>query len=261
MRSIFEYWAVVERPGYEIIGASPWQGREGGTVKPRPPQQIEPMLSLRAGYSVNLLYDADYIPLSEYPGLFMLFAQMERDQDMVLAFAHMFGRLGLLEIVALPTVQREHVVAERVDWLDKLDTFEGRYLCFAEPLRRWYEEMDHLRDAVMLWDRFRDEPTNTIVAKELRSRVRERLSNVNPTLHFEEARPQLCVSITPSTLSEALWLQLALAIDGRKDFKRCPTCGQWFEIGKYGTRRDKKYCSGACKQKAYDKRRTAKPTP
>jgi hypothetical protein len=65
--------------------------------------------------------------------------------------------------------------------------------------------------------------------------------------------PKLC--IRPTTLLNALWTQLALAIDGRQSLRSCIECKRWFAIESNRGRSDKEYCSDACRMRAYRKRK------
>ena len=84
-------------------------------------------------------------------------------------------------------------------------------------------------------------------------------------LHIEGLSPyvemtndgRLEVAIKPDKLIQALWFQFAQAVELRKNYKACSSCGNWFEVSKYGSRRDKKYCSARCRQAAYDARQRA----
>jgi hypothetical protein len=58
----------------------------------------------------------------------------------------------------------------------------------------------------------------------------------------------------PNTLIGALWLQVAQAIDGHKQFRRCEFCRSWFELAPDKARADKLYCSQACRSSAYRRR-------
>lgn len=66
---------------------------------------------------------------------------------------------------------------------------------------------------------------------------------------------QLEVSIRPMNLLAAMWLQFAQSLDGRQKLNVCKHCGAWFDIGKWGSRRDRKYCSNKCRQAAYGERK------
>jgi hypothetical protein len=72
---------------------------------------------------------------------------------------------------------------------------------------------------------------------------------------------RLC--IRPETLLDALWTQLAQAIDGSQSLQNCIVCKQWFTIRAGQGRSDKEYCSDACRMRAYRKlkgRAARKPT-
>jgi len=63
----------------------------------------------------------------------------------------------------------------------------------------------------------------------------------------------LGVRIVPADLLGALWLQLARAIEGDKQYRKCEyrDCGKWFEISKggdtAGKRADAQYCEPRCR--------------
>src|SRR5262249_40548289 len=65
--------------------------------------------------------------------------------------------------------------------------------------------------------------------------------------------PKLC--IRPVTLQEALWTQLVLAIDKNVNLGACVQCRKWFTLEAGRGRPDKKYCSNACRMRAYRKRK------
>lgn len=48
------------------------------------------------------------------------------------------------------------------------------------------------------------------------------------------------------SLIAAMWLQLALAIDGEREYRPCPVCGRWWDATK--ARSDKLTCSDRCRK-------------
>jgi hypothetical protein len=54
--------------------------------------------------------------------------------------------------------------------------------------------------------------------------------------------------VCPTNLLSAMWLQLALAIDGDRSYRRCRSCPKWFEVG-LTKRRDALTCSDACRKR------------
>ena len=68
-------------------------------------------------------------------------------------------------------------------------------------------------------------------------------------------RQQLRFVITPTSLISAMWLQLSIAVDGNRNYRICEDCRRWFEVGAEA-RSDAKFCSNACRQKTYRKRKS-----
>jgi len=74
---------------------------------------------------------------------------------------------------------------------------------------------------------------------------------VTPT--FEDMEPkQMGFELSPDSLLGALWLQMAQAVSSNKEYRRCLECGIAFEISLEvtGYRRNRRYCSDACRMKA-----------
>jgi hypothetical protein len=67
------------------------------------------------------------------------------------------------------------------------------------------------------------------------------------------------IRLTPQNLQAALWLQFADAIAGEKHRRQCRQCKRYFEVSEPGegrrSRRDKAWCSDACRAAAYRERR------
>jgi hypothetical protein len=72
--------------------------------------------------------------------------------------------------------------------------------------------------------------------------------------HHGQLRPR----IVPRDLLGCLYLQLSRAIDGNREYRQCPVCQRWFELGR-GTRSDRLHCSNKCKQVAYRERQELSP--
>ena len=75
-----------------------------------------------------------------------------------------------------------------------------------------------------------------------------RLSNKRtPSIPDRHVHFQWC----PKDLRAALWLQLAMTIEGEKEYRQCAQCEAWFEVNPPGDRVDKHYCSTKCRSAAY----------
>jgi len=58
------------------------------------------------------------------------------------------------------------------------------------------------------------------------------------------------LALKATNLRGFLWLQLALAVDGNRQYRRCRECGKLYERA----RSDREYCGDACKQRAHRKK-------
>jgi hypothetical protein len=76
-----------------------------------------------------------------------------------------------------------------------------------------------------------------------------------PRLAWDAQGSRLGLRLVPETLLGAMWLQFALAVSGGKAFRRCAACGEWFELSPKVGRKDKLFCSGACRTRSHRGRR------
>jgi hypothetical protein len=65
------------------------------------------------------------------------------------------------------------------------------------------------------------------------------------------------LNIIPNRLLSALWLQLARAITGSKQYRSCRECGKWFELSgdDDGRTARRMFCSDPCKSRDYRRRK------
>lgn len=68
----------------------------------------------------------------------------------------------------------------------------------------------------------------------------------------------LSLYIVPKNLLGALWLQLALAIEENRQYRRCSQCQGWFEVAAKARRPSTTYCSPRCRLQAYRGRQSVK---
>jgi hypothetical protein len=59
----------------------------------------------------------------------------------------------------------------------------------------------------------------------------------------------LALHARPRTLLAAMWLQLALAIEGGVQYQRCEQCGDWFRVKTRAPRESTRFCKTACRVK------------
>jgi len=73
----------------------------------------------------------------------------------------------------------------------------------------------------------------------------------------QQAQQALGFGFQPTNLLAGLWLQLAQAVCADVDYSKCSDCDNWFDTsrGLQGKRSDARYCSNACRSRAYRKRK------
>jgi hypothetical protein len=78
---------------------------------------------------------------------------------------------------------------------------------------------------------------------------------IDTRLEYDEATRRMAMITLPNSLAGAIWLQFAQAVDARTDFRRCAECRRWFKVAPDAARSDKSYCGGACRARAYRRRK------
>ncbi len=136
-----------------------------------------------------------------------------------------------------------------------------------ETVEFWYRQIDRMRTAVKTWQKDRDKDLSRFVSDfsvHLKISGRkfffEEQHELIPASIFlgkteDPTRPRL--RIEPKHLLAAMWLELALAVEGNTNYRPCDVCPTWFEVAPGSGREDKKYCSDACRMRAYRKRKSA----
>lgn len=269
-------WAVDEA-GYSIVA-----GRISGTSDPQDAVRDLVVPNDQRWRPERRLYN----PLVDHKGLFREFAEIhtgppfDRYEEEVVRFADQYGPLGLEQTVITTDSGEEFHGELQADWgaeitamrqcLDLWDAFADAEL---EPIRstirfeesgvvyepsdsdsfftiasqNWYPEVwefirpgDHFDAAICF--------VQQAVNRRLAGRVSPRLLwNDDRTIELHQV---------PSNLAGVMWLQLALAIDGRKSYRRCRSDGKWIEISQDGARATRQFCSDACRSREYRRRRT-----
>lgn len=124
----------------------------------------------------------------------------------------------------------------------------------GERLNDWLEEAAKVRRAVDMWEALR-------VGGGQRQKLDEATlmdlvdAGLGPAgrlaLDYRGDQGGLALVLKPADLLGAMWLELALAIDGDKKHRQCPACSSWFEIDPDVHRSNAKYCSDACKSRQW----------
>ena len=136
-----------------------------------------------------------------------------------------------------------------------------------ETVEFWYRQIDRMRTAVKAWKKDRDKDLSRFVSRfssylGIRGRkffIDEQDELVPASIFLGKTedltRPRL--RIEPKHLLAAMWLELALAVEGNTNYRPCDVCPTWFEVAPGSGREDKMYCSDACRMRAYRKRKAA----
>lgn len=204
-------------------------------------------------------------------GLFRGFADVPLEPEPIRAWAEEHGFLGALEDIRLPdgeTLAGEPLrrwLLEIVDMRDVLRLWDDWK---RHDYNRLAKEPIVQRFAEVRGDRLPLDPRTD--RSPILAAAREAIG-FKVTAHFQAAqgsasyiRPlpvqlrlevgpdrPFALHLAPRSLLGALWLQVALAIDGNKEYKRCPRCGTWWEVQPDIARTNRVYCSTACKQAAW----------
>jgi hypothetical protein len=183
-----------------------------------------------------------YRPMDRpYAALFREFADLNYlDKSAILAFATRYGSLGI------PTQQQGVRVREK-------SGARWDHNAYGEPYLGWAVEVCLMREGLRLDGRKRVPTEKARRAQWLFNRHLQRLQG---RIGFDDAgQPRL--KIEPLTLISAMWLQLALATSGDKQFVACKFCHRMFEISteQTGFRSHREFCTDSCKTKDYRKRR------
>jgi len=185
-------------------------------------------------------YHRSYRPLEERTGLFRELAELKPTKAEILVFANRCGQL------------------DRLANLDSGTAF-GLRRVRGEKLEDWKKEIQALGKAVTLWDTIasgRKEELADLRAKldlplvPLAARRRLQLDQADPAM----VTLGMIQGTTDAYLQEHVAAKFAAAVDGLKNFAKCPQCGTPFEKSRdpsTGKRTDARFCSPRCRVNHY----------
>lgn len=234
--------------------------------------------------------DYDYDPyLSRYGGMFLNLASVDGTVESAEGFAHRFGRLGISEplpvtLLAAPGAAIGH--GEHLDlWCDCALAMRlgvsAWHLCNPHATTRDTRAADafikaNLRVVFGAGSKYQlvelpelkrlEWPIGGMDRRlELRGHRREAMASLLAQLAsaflaggttaelVASPSARLELRIRTGSLWQFMWLQLAQAASGRREFDTCDHCGRFYEIGSKKSRKDRDYCTKSCKQMAYRK--------
>ena len=122
-----------------------------------------------------------------------------------------------------------------------------------EYVDTWYYAMMEMRRAVTAWEKAKTTGDFGPIIQSISRLTRPIGANI--LLREDPANGAARLCLRPPTLLDALWTQLALALDGSEYLRTCVECKKWFTISAGQGRSDKEYCTNACRMRAYRERK------
>ena len=180
------------------------------------------------------------LPCARQPALHQIFAECPPDPERILSLA---GRYGLLTVPIPRTPAPGQIV--------KADALP------PEPVEIWRKEIQALRTCTELWDSIANGRESATARERLGRKISEHLARV--PFYLRACEQGFCYC--PVNLSAALWQRFAAEVAGLLHPIRCaaPNCGRWFLLGT-AVRSDKRFCSNACKNRAFRRNQTPQET-
>lgn len=244
-----------------------------------------------AQFAMADLRQSRYAPFDEQTGLFRNFAEIHSDKD-IITFANRFGPLGADLSTAIVDVVPEEPwkMGTSLFWAEPIEYWRaeaedmarviilseliqaGDRTVFTTQLTRGAARLkiktgsphDKRLEKVWILAKKAEDPEQfqkiaqtgqqdwpeRLLAQWLESGLHGR-TNFGVTGTITGLAP----TMTPMGLIGALWLQATLAIAGKANFLQCRECRTWFEVSTKVARPDKRFCSNACRMRAYRQRK------
>lgn len=244
-----------------------------------------------AQFAMSDLKHGRYVPFDDQTGLFRDFATLQSEAE-IIAFANHFGPLGADLSIAIVDVVPEETWKKSIAlyWAEPIELWKAEALDMARVVSLWdlIQVGDRSVFAAKLTRgaaRLRVKTGSSgskhlekewVIAKKADNpELFQKISQIDeqgwPELLLAQwledglrgrtdfgvsgAISGLAPTMTPKGLIGALWLQATLAISGKVDFLQCRECRTWFEVSTKEARPDKRFCSNACRMRAYRKRK------
>lgn len=85
-------------------------------------------------------------------------------------------------------------------------------------------------------------------------KIHEHLENIPVEVRWDKAESRPSLQVAPRNLLEGIWLQFADVVHNKKPIRQCDQCEKWFDPTAGRGRKDRIFCSNACRSKAYRER-------
>lgn len=97
-------------------------------------------------------------------------------------------------------------------------------------------------------------PARLYLQRAINAALKENVTNM---LLFKDDWSGQHNVVVPKDLLSAMWLQLALAIEGNHKYRKCAVCKKPFQVGVSERGKPKTFCSDACRSKDYRQKKKA----
>jgi hypothetical protein len=141
--------------------------------------------------------------------------------------------------------------------LRKVIKWSNTGVAYAEGQHRMtIASINHQPDLIA---RFRSGELSKPAMHVVQSGINEQLKGrISPRLLWDDTG-RLALHHVPADLLSAMWLQFALAVDGDRQYTQCEDCRKWFAVATPGAgRKDKQFCSSACRARKWRQDRLEK---
>jgi hypothetical protein len=97
-------------------------------------------------------------------------------------------------------------------------------------------------------------PAELFLQQKLNEALGKTTDGVRVGMAWDARRGQPAVAYHCPSLLSAVWLQFATVVNENLTFGRCRECAKWFEVAPDVSRASRRFCSTACRSKAYRER-------
>lgn len=185
---------------------------------------------------------------------YLWLASSDGSPDSLLSLANRLGPLNLeralIEILARDAPE----LAETCTAVTDLNV-PDRYLFVAESALEWLSFTQAMRTKITSVDWIMERDPIALVSQvnELQDHF-----GLGYRLLYSEEYQKLNGELVAGNLRSFALAQFALSLTGEQTVRKCDECGTFFGIHPGGSRPDKKFCSDACRMRAYRRRKAKK---
>jgi hypothetical protein len=97
-------------------------------------------------------------------------------------------------------------------------------------------------------------PAWLYLGDEIEEHLHHAASEASACMPWDPRANRPALRLAAPTLLAAVWLQLADAVTNDRTYGGCRECGRWFEVAPDAARSHRRFCSNACRSKAYRER-------